>query len=126
MKDVKAQALQEITHAAEAASLVIEKAAVRAADVLAAANSSYGNAVALMGADIARIKEDMREVRDYQKNSEKEFVGIPDFTAHLKADADHETRIRILETTVTRLWTYGTALMFIIGIAEFFISKLWK
>lgn len=41
----------------------------------------------------------------------------------VKLQADHEARIRILETAVTRVMTYGAAGLIILGIAQFLIGK---
>jgi hypothetical protein len=39
---------------------------------------------------------------------------------------DHEVRIKTLESTTTKLWAYGTALVFAVGLAEFLLSRFWK
>ena len=39
---------------------------------------------------------------------------------------DHDTRIKILEVTVTKIWSYGTALIFILGIIQFLLGQFWK
>jgi hypothetical protein len=39
---------------------------------------------------------------------------------------DHEIRIRLLEVSVTRIMSYGTALLFAVSIAQFLLSRLWK
>ena len=49
-----------------------------------------------------------------------------EWTQHLARDEDHENRIKVLETTVTKLWAYGTAVIFIIGLLEVLIKILWK
>lgn len=54
------------------------------------------------------------------------YIAREEWKTHLSADADHETRIKILEIGFTKLMAYGTALIFAVGIAEFFISKLLK
>lgn len=39
---------------------------------------------------------------------------------------DHERRIRDGEKNITQIRTYGTALVFLIGIVEFLIIRFWK
>lgn len=99
MKQAKEQALLEMHKASELAAVVIDKAAVRAAEVLAAANSSYGTAIAVMGNDIKNIEKAIARVEENMKQT----VPMTDFNEHLKADADHELRIRILERA---MWKY--------------------
>lgn len=38
---------------------------------------------------------------------------------------DHETRIRGLESSVTKILTWGTIGMVVLGVVEFFISKFF-
>jgi|ERR1035437_599061 hypothetical protein len=40
--------------------------------------------------------------------------------------ADHETRIRLTEASITRIMSYGTALIIFVGIIEFLINKFVK
>lgn len=91
----------DVNLAATSAALMVKMdAAIEASRVLATSNANTAGTVSLMSADIARIKEDLKEVREYQKSSAKEFVGFDDFTEHLKADADHEARLRMIEAKI--------------------------
>lgn len=39
---------------------------------------------------------------------------------------DHETRIRSNEVSITRILTWGTSMMFVLGLSEFLLLKVWK
>lgn len=100
---------------------IINKVAQRAAEVLAAANSSYGTAIALMGADIKNIKDGMARMEKVLESS----VNIKDWNEHLKADADHEVRIRTLEKA---MWKYigiaSATTAFLVFVGNYLIGKL--
>lgn len=38
---------------------------------------------------------------------------------------DHESRIRANEKSITQIMTWGSALIVVIGIAEFFLNHIW-
>lgn len=57
------------------------------------------------------------------KNIRADIATLNDGTT--KTLTDHENRLKGLEITTTKIMSYGTALVFIIGIAEFLISKLF-
>lgn len=46
-----------------------------------------------------------------------------DFTKIQEPIADHEKRIRVLETSITKVMTWGTAGILLIGVIEFIINK---
>lgn len=58
------------------------------------------------------------------KNIRTDIATLNDGTS--KRIDDHEIRIKSNETKITQLWSYGTVLIFLIGIVEFFISKVLK
>lgn len=97
MKETRSAA-EEIKTVASAAAAVIKAAAEEAAKVLASASLANANNSALMGADITRIKEDIKEIKESQKEVAKNSVSSGDWNEHLKADADHEVRIRNVES----------------------------
>lgn len=39
---------------------------------------------------------------------------------------EHESRIKTVETAVTKVWAYGTAMIFVVGLLEFFLLKFLK
>lgn len=45
------------------------------------------------------------------------------FSIKTDEDKDHEVRLRIIESNVTKIMTWGSAAIILIGIAEFLISK---
>lgn len=68
---------------------------------------------------IAEIKSDIREIKTKFVNQEQHKV-LTDCIA------DHELRLRADETSITRIMTWGSALILLIGIIEFIISKFVK
>lgn len=63
-----------------------------------------------LGEKIDGLKEDIKELKD----------GMTTKTE------DHEKRIKSLEISVTKLFSYGTALIFVVGVVQFLITKFWK
>ncbi len=57
------------------------------------------------------------------KNIRADIATLNDGTT--KTLSDHEIRLKSLEISNSKIMSYGTALIFAIGIAEFFLSKLW-
>ena len=90
---------EQIANASSVAAQVIKEAAAAAAKVLADANAVNNTSMALMGSDIARIKEDMKEIKEIAKGA----VSIHDYAEHLKQDEDHERRLRLLEAAKDEL-----------------------
>lgn len=82
------------------------------APILPLGNSLAGDHELLQRLDVKvdALKEDIRNLID---------------ATNIKT-SDHESRIKILENTTTKLVAYGTALVFMVGIAQFIISRIWK
>lgn len=83
---------------AKAAATILKEAAQEAAQVLANAGVANATAIALMQSDITRIKEDIGKINTQLASSSNSSVSVSDFNEHLTAHADHETRIRGLES----------------------------
>lgn len=117
MKNLSKQIELQISNASTVAAQVIREAAAAAAKVLADANAVNNTNMAVMGSDIARIKEDIKEIKDLSKSA----VSIHDYTEHLKADEDHERRIRQLESDKETLFllkriVFGAAGMILVAV----------
>ena len=69
----------------------------------------------LMGADIQRIKEDIREIKDDFKRFKENYVSLTDFGAHVqeneKSHDDFEIRMREISTRQTQILTIGSGLI---------------
>lgn len=74
---------------------------------LAPVNPDDHNLLIKLDTKVDALKEDIKTLSD-------------NTTARL---IDHETRIRLLETGVTRVMTFGAAGVIILGIAQFLIGK---
>ncbi len=77
--------MDDQNHNATAAALVAKDTAV---------------SMALMGNDISNIKDDIKDIKISMKEIGTRFVTTTEFAEHIKADEDHETRIRALEDIV--------------------------
>lgn len=67
---------------------------------------------ALMGADIGRIKDDIKEIKDTLKGIGTTYATVGALNTHVTEDTrilgDHETRVRSLEQQITRIMTWGS------------------
>ncbi len=68
---------------------------------------------------IVEIKADIREIKTKYVNFEQHKV-LQDVTS------DHEARLRVVEINLTRVMTYGTALILLLGVLEFIINKFLR
>ncbi len=66
-----------------------------------------GNDIGYMRTDVAEIKASILKQGDAIDRQFRLFISQADFQAHLKADEDHEMRIRALEKKIT--WYIGAA-----------------
>lgn len=61
------------------------------------------------------IKDDIKEIKNSLKEITNSHVTITDFNNQVKQNtdshSDHETRIRSIETSVTRMMTWGTVII---------------
>lgn len=100
-------AVKTISQAAAAAKSVVSANAADAAKVLSVANSGDHDLLQRVDQKVDGLVTDVKTLND----------GV---TTKI---ADHETRIRLLETGLTKVMTFGSALIILVGIVEFFISK---
>jgi len=82
----------------------------------------------VMLGEIREIKDGTaKQLSDLQSNK----LDIKDsYPVMYKKDVEtaltnHEGRVKILETNMTRIIAYGVALMVVVGLAEFLIGKFW-
>lgn len=139
------KATLELEHAAQEAVNVIAEAAKNAARVVAAAAAeavkvqTMNNAktendhdlIVELGVQMKQVLQDIKELKDTTtarvaaleaEKMNKETV------LKMKADADlihsdHETRVRTLETNITRVLTWGTVGVLALNIIMFVIAK---
>ncbi len=57
---------------------------------------------------------------------DENYIARDEWKVHLDSDADHETRIKSLESITTKLWAYGASLVFAVGLVEFLLTKFIK
>ena len=111
--------------AAEAAVALAQRAA-ETAKALAEAKTASDVAIAVLGNDISRIKTDIGTINLTLKDMVSGSVSKIDFTEHTKTSLDLETRIKVLETSVTKLMAWGSAVLVFSGILQAVAFHFWK
>ena len=113
------------TVVAEAVAQAVREAATAAAkavsDAAVAASSIQSSAISV---DITRIKEDIKEIKDDLKEGSRQYVNNTDYAEHLKADADHETRIRVLEQSMWKQVGMSSVISSVIAVGITIAIKL--
>lgn len=121
---LKQQAAEELHNVAIAAAGVIKSAAEEAAKVLAVASTQSNTQNAVMGADITRIKEDIKEIKDNMKDVSKQYVTLGDFSEAQKAALDRETRLRVLEQNMWRQVGMSSVIASVIAVIITIVIKV--
>lgn len=78
---------------------------------------------------LVRLDTKMIELKiavDKLTERDSDFITVRTFEAHLLKEQSLEERTRTNEISITRIMSYGTALIFAVGISEFIIGKVWK
>lgn len=68
--------------------------------------------------DKVDAKEEFSRLAALAESKAKEI-----FNTKTDEDKDHEARLRTVETAVTRILTWGTVLLIILGVIEFLVGK---
>lgn len=104
-----------------------DEVAIAVKDAMATAHATATAAASTlaMSVDIAYIKDDIKEIKGFQKEALKSFISTSDFTEHLKADADHEIRIRVLEKAMWKWIGVSSVVTASLSLlANHFLSKI--
>ena len=121
--------IERLKTAAEAAKLAAETAAMSAEKAATVASAASVNA-AVVNVNIEYIKKEVTEIKETLKMQAINYVSHVDFTNHLKADEDHEHRIRVLEvfkeTLIGKMWGIGVLVSLVGGIVSLLVSHFWK
>ena len=72
-----------------------------------------------------KVDQIQTDVTDLKKQGTI-YVTQPEHSEIVKVCNDHETRIRGNEKDITKIMTWGSALILLVGIIEFFISNFLK
>jgi hypothetical protein len=98
-------------------------------------NSNQGNimkelsdiktSLAVNTTETSNIKDSVNEVKLDVKEMKKNYITQEQHKELVESHADHESRIRENEKGITKIMTYGSALVIFIGILEFIISKFY-
>ena len=99
--------------AAVAAAIALAEKTSATAEALAQAKVTSDIAAAVMATNVERIKEDIHEIKESLKADRITFVTVADFNEVVKSLAALEIRTRALETSVTRILTWGSILAFL-------------
>ncbi len=117
----------EIEHiakvAATAAAEVVATAAAAATTVANTASAAAASLQATQAADMAYIKKDIAEINAKLDNK---YVTKDETVKVKEMSYDHETRMRVVEKSVTQTQTYGAVALILLGIAEVALRVFWK
>ena len=72
------------------------------------------------------IKESINEVKVDVKDIKANYITQQQHKDLVTLDADKEIRIRVLEKNITKIMTWGSALIVLIGVLEFVIQTFIK
>ena len=69
--------------------------------------------------ELKTIKDTLVKIQESSENcpNRSEFNDV------LKVQTDHEARMRVVETAITKVFTFGVAGMIILGIIQFLVGK---
>ena len=153
ISNAAADAARVLASAAEVAAKVVTSAAAESAKAVSISSPSSPmnsndhdtlitlvEAVSNLGKNIVvslnEIKSNIKDLQDNTAtriyNLETEKLDVKDsYLSTYKPGVDDrlnkvEGRIEEHSTTITKIWSYGTATLFIVTIAEFIIARLWK
>jgi hypothetical protein len=73
--------------------------------------------------ETSNITKSLEEVKIAVKEIIKNYITQAQHKELVDSHADHETRLRSSEKSITKIMTYGSALVFLMGIIEFIIAK---
>lgn len=90
-----------------------------------------------MAKDLEYMAKDINEIKHTLKEITDTHVTHLDFQEHVKADiaahtaedkiiGDHEARIRLQETAITKVQTWGAAMLLVGGIVQAILFHFWK
>ena len=117
--------IQQIKSAAEAAKIAAQVAATAAEKAASVAFEASKNAGAV-NTNIEYIKRDINEIKESLKAQTSCFITTQQHKEITDIASDHEKRIRVLETNMIRLITFGTAVIIVIQIIGSIIDKVIK
>ena len=129
------EALKLLSEASIAQLKTIASAAAEALKVSQAPGNNDHDLLVELRTKMQSIKDDIKELKDdiasRVKTLEDEKVNIRDsYSVIYKVGI--EERLGKLEakttdqgTMITKIWSYGIAALFVTGLVEFFINKLW-
>jgi hypothetical protein len=79
---------------------------------------------------LSYIRRDIDEMKQSLKDLKSGYVSLSDFAEHLKADADHETRIRSIEgfkdTLIGKLVGAGIVIGAVFAGISLIINNFWQ
>lgn len=119
IKTDTADAVKIIAVAAAEASKTIANAAAEALKVRKEENGGDHDLIIQINTKLGQIQEDVTLL----KNQDKQNVTQEQHQAVCTKADDHEVRIRSNETNITKIMTYGTAGVILLGIIEFVLNK---
>jgi uncharacterized Ntn-hydrolase superfamily protein len=114
----KLQAKHEIAEAAKEALRVISSAAATALTVTKSANGNDHDLLQRLDQKVDQIQSDVSDL----KKDKSVLVNQTEHSEVVKCVNDHETRIRYAEKSITKILTWGSVAVVLIGIIEFVLN----
>jgi hypothetical protein len=110
---------------ANAAKIAADLATTTAATAVALATKT-AETTGIISNDISWMKKSLTGIELTLAKMNDAFVTAAQHTEVVRVQEDHEVRIRSNETNITRILTWGTAAVLLLGIAEFLLNMFVK
>jgi hypothetical protein len=107
--------------ATETAVKAADLATLTASTAVALATKT-AETTAIISNDISWMKKSLIGIENKLNEMDKAFVTSTQHAEVLRVQEDHENRIRSNETSITRILTWGSALILLLGIVEFLLN----
>jgi hypothetical protein len=118
IQQITQEATRVIAHATEEAARVVAIAASEAIKIVNTKNIAGINDHDILIELKTRMEDLKKAVQEIISRNELHITKV-EFLEHLKADADHEIRIRYLEKKSNQILTWGSAILLILTIINF-------
>lgn len=87
--------------------------------------SGIKSSLAVQTSETVNIKESIAEIKVDIKEIKTGYITADQHRTLTDCTEDHESRLRTVETNITRILTWGTAFVVLAGIVEFLIQKFY-
>lgn len=88
--------------------------------------SGIKSSLAVQTSETVNIKESISEIKIDIKEIKTGYITADQHRTLTDCTEDHEERIRTVETSITKILTWGSALVVAVGILEYFADKFFR